>query len=106
MSGQQPIPGVGDFPSVVRRWGVAMLNLLPSLNRTQRARLERELEALVKRARDGGYTFACNQPDLWDECSAEFLSAMTLAGEIAKEQRTKHTPPPDAPGLGGLRIKF
>jgi hypothetical protein len=94
------------FPEIVRRWGMAMLDLLPMLNRKQRARLERELAALVQRAHDGGYTVDCDRSDMWDQCSSEFMASMCLAGEVAKKQRGTQTPPPDPHGLDGLRIKF
>lgn len=100
------------FHVVVEMWGRKMLALLPSMSRQQRARLEKELAAVVQRAREGEYTLGANQPELFNECSAEFMSAMCLAGETFKQQQQQgDASRPDDPGSngigpGGLRIKF
>jgi hypothetical protein len=105
-----------QFAVVVELWGRKMLALLPPMSKQQRARLEKELAAVVQRAREGEYTLGANQPELFNECSAEFMSAMCLAGETFKQQQQQQqqqgdAPRPDDPGPngigpGGLRIKF
>lgn len=101
------------FHVVVEMWGRKMLALLPSMSRQQRARLEKELAAVVQRAREGEYTLGANQPELFDGCSSEFMASMCLAGETFKQQQQQQgdAPRPDDPGPnglgpGGLRIQF